>query len=71
MKPFAQSDFVSNSHEVLSISVPIELNPQRFQGLVPGPMMHRLGIGQNSVEIEEKGVEARDRRRGDQAIIIS
>jgi hypothetical protein len=33
--------------------------------------MYRLGIGQNSVEIEEKGVKARDRRRGDQAIIIS
>jgi hypothetical protein len=33
--------------------------------------MHRLGIGQNAVEIEQKGVKAGGIRRGDQAIIIS
>jgi len=33
--------------------------------------MHRLSIGQNAVEIEQKGVKVRGIRRGDQAIIIS
>jgi len=33
--------------------------------------MHRLGIGQNAVEIEQKGIKVRGIRRADQAIIVS
>jgi hypothetical protein len=44
-KSFPQSYFVGNSHEVLLVCGPIELNPQGFQGLVPGAMMNALGIG--------------------------
>jgi len=39
------------------VGVPIELNPQRFQGLVPGPVVDPLGVGQNAVEIEQQRVE--------------
>lgn len=55
-KSFAQSHYVGNSHEVLLVSGPIELNPQGFQGLVPGAVMDPLGIGQNAVEIEQQRV---------------
>jgi hypothetical protein len=76
LKPLAQSHFVGNSYEVLLISFPIELNPQRFQGLVPGAMMDALGVGQHAIEIEEQRVVlqvqwTRGICRGDQAIIIS
>jgi hypothetical protein len=70
-KPFPQSYFVGNSHEVLLVSGPIELNPQGFQGLVPGAVMDPLGVGQNAVEIEQQRVKAKGAKWSDQAIIIS
>lgn len=57
MKPFPQRHFVGNPHEVLEVKLPIEMNPQRFQGLVPGPLMNALGVGQDPVEVEQQRVE--------------
>lgn len=56
-KPVTQSHFVGDTHEVLLVRLPIELNPQGLQCLVPGAMMDTLGIGQNTVEIEQKRIE--------------
>ena len=52
VKPFPQSDFIGNSHEVLLIRIPIELNPQGLQGLVPGPLVYMFRVGQDAVEIK-------------------
>jgi len=71
MKSFAQSHFVGNSHEVLLVSLPIELNPQGFQGLVPGTMMDAFGVSQDAIEIEQQGVKPEVISRSYQDIIIS
>jgi hypothetical protein len=71
LKPLPQSHFVGNSHEVLLVSGPIELNPQGFQGLVPGTVMDAFGVGQHAVEIEQQRVKREVISRNDQAIIIS
>ena len=52
VKAFPQSHFVGNPHEVLLIRIPIELNPQGFQGPVPGPVVDAFRVGQHAVEIK-------------------
>jgi hypothetical protein len=61
VKPFPQSHFVGYPHEVLLIGVPIQMNPEGFERLIPGPMVQRLGVRQDAVEIEQQRVERQSR----------
>jgi hypothetical protein len=37
------------------------MNPQGLERLVPGPVMHRLGVRQHAVKIEQQRVELQNR----------